>query len=138
MKSLRTIAIALLFMLLPVLLSSFASAAEQSTKSSAKSQSAAREEKARKEWQKQIAKMPVPKKGCYTATYPDKQWKEVPCGPPSKYPNTVGGSIGNDVGPQVTPLLISSATGSFDSVTPSTITETGPWGGNPSAATAFT
>lgn len=125
-------------MLLSVLLSSFASAAEPSTKSSAKSQSAAREEKARKEWQKQIAKIPVPKKGCYTATYPDKQWKEVPCGPPSKYPNTVGGSIGNDAGPQVTPLLISSATGSFDSVTPSTITETGPWGGNPSAANAFT
>ena len=80
---------------------------------------------------------PVPKKGCFTAHYPDKQWKEVPCGPPSQYPNAVGGSIGNDVGPQVTPLLISSAVGSFDSVTPITITETGPWFGKPSA-NAFT
>jgi hypothetical protein len=134
MKSLRTIAVALLVTLLPVFLFSFANAAEPS----AKSQSDSREEKAKEEWQKQISKVPVPKKGCFTANYPDKQWKEVPCGPPSKYPNTVGGSIGNDVGPQVTPALISSATGSFDSVTPSTIAETGPWGGNSSVANAFT
>ena len=138
MKSLCRIAVALLVMLPPVYSSSFATAAEPSAKGSAKSQSAAREEKARKEWQKQMAKIPVPKKGCFTANYPAKEWKEVPCSAPSKYPNVVGGSIGNDVGPQVTPLLISSATGSFDSVTPSTITETGPWGGNPSAANAFT
>ena len=142
MRSFRTIAVALPVMLLSVFLPSFAGAAEPSAKApekaAAKSRNAAREEKARKEWQKQIAKVPVPKKGCFTATYPDKEWKEVPCGPPSKYPNTVGGSIGNDVGPQVTPLLISSATGSFDSVTPPTITVTGPWGGNLSAANAFT
>jgi len=142
MKSLRTVTVALLVILLPVFLSSFAGAAEPPAqapaKASAKSRSAVREEQARKEWQKQIAKIPVPKKGCFTATYPAKEWKEVPCGPPSKFPNTVGGTIGNDVGPQVTPLLISSATGSFDSVSPSTITETGPWGGNPSAANAFT
>ncbi|MGD0075919.1 MAG: VWD domain-containing protein [Candidatus Binataceae bacterium] len=140
MKSFRSIAVAILVMLLPVFLSSFAVAAESakpSAKASATSRRAAREEKARKEWQKEIAKVPVPKKGCFTATYPDKKWKEVPCGPPSKYPNTVGGSIGNDVGPQVTPLLISSAVGSFDSVTPATITETGPWGGNPNSANAF-
>lgn len=80
----------------------------------------------------------MPKKGCFTAAYPDKQWKEIPCGPPSKYPNTVGGSIGNDVGPQVTPALISQAVGSFDSVTPTTITETGLWNGNPISANAFT
>jgi hypothetical protein len=133
-------------MLQPVFLSTFASAAEPSseasdkasTKASAPARRAASEEKALKEWQKQIAKIPVPKKGCFTATFPAKQWQEVPCGPPSKYPNTVGGFIGNDVGPQVTPSLISSAVGSFDSVTPATITETGPWGGNPNAANAFT
>jgi len=38
----------------------------------------------------------------------------------------------------VTPLLISSAVGSFDSVTPATVTETGPWGGSPNSANAFT
>jgi len=141
MKSFRSIAVETLVILPLVFLFSFASAAQSakpSGKVSTTSRRAAREEKARKEWQKQIAKVPVPKKGCFTANYPDKQWKEVPCGPPSKYPNTVGGSVGNDVGPNVSPLLISSATGSFDSVTPATITETGPWGGNPSVANAFT
>ena len=141
MISFRSVAVAILVILLPVFLSSFAAAAESpkpSPKASATSARAAREERARKEWQKEIAKVPVPKKGCFTAAYPDKKWKEVPCGPPSKYPNTVGGSIGNDVGPQVTPLLISSAVGSFDSVTPPSITETGPWSGNPNSANAFT
>lgn len=134
MKYIHTIAVVLFVTLLPAFLTSPVSA----TESPAKMRSAEREEKAKREWQKQIAKIPVPKKGCFKAAYPAKQWTEVPCGPPSKYPNTVGGTIGNDVGPQVTPLLISSATGSFDSVTPATITETGAWNGNPNAANAFT
>jgi len=141
MKSFRSIAVETLVILPLVFLFPFVSAAQSakpSGKASTTSRRAAREQKARKEWQKQIAKVPVPKKGCFTATYPDKQWKEVPCGPPSKYPNTVGGSIGNDVGPQVSPFLISSAQGSFDSVTPATVTETGPWSGNPTSANAFT
>jgi hypothetical protein len=146
MKTLRSMA-AIFGVLLLVFLFSFACAAQStqpsaaekpSGKASATSQRAAREAKARKQWQKEIAKVPVPKKGCFTANYPDKQWKEVPCGPPSKYSNTVGGTIGNDVGPQVSPLLISSAVGSFDSVVPATVTETGPWGGNPTSANAFT
>lgn len=151
MKASRVMGVILMGALL-ALLFSFASAAQstnaqstkppQTAKPSAKESAAARraaqEEKARKEWQKQIAKVPVPKKGCFTANYPDKKWKEVPCGPPSKYPNTVGGSVGNDVGPNVSPLSISSATGSFDSVVPSTITETGPWNGNANSANAFT
>ena len=140
MKSLRSMVVDTLVILPLVFLFSFASPA-QSTKPPEKtpttSRRAERELKARKEWQKQIAKVPVPKKGCFTANYPDKQWKEVPCGAPSKYPNTVGGTIGNDVGPNVSPLFISSAQGSFDSVSPSTITETGPWNGNATAANAF-
>lgn len=141
MKSFRSIAVQTLLIPSLVFLFSFSSAAQpakSSAKASTTSRRAALEEKARKEWQKQIAKVPVPKKGCFTANYPDKQWKEVPCGPPSKYPNTVGGSIGNDVGPNVSPLLISSAQGSFDSVTPATVTETGAWNGNPTSANAFT
>ncbi|MGF6782199.1 VWD domain-containing protein [Paraburkholderia sp. GAS334] len=137
MKSVRTLAVTLLVMLLPVFLSSYAGAAEPSANATETSPRPAPEEKALKEWQKEIAKIPAPKKGCFTATYPARQWKEVPCGPPSKYPNTVGGSIGNDVGPQVTPSLISSAVGSFDSVTPATVTETGSFGANPNAANAF-
>jgi len=136
MKS--SIAITIVVILLSV--SSFA-AAQTATPSAAASPpegAAGETAKARKDWQKAISRLPVPKKGCFTATYPKKEWREVPCGPPSKYPNTVGGSIGNDVGPQVTPLLISSAVGSFDSVAPATVTETGPWGGNPNSANAFT
>src|SRR6516165_3710273 len=102
MRSVRSIAVAILAILLPVFLSSFAVAAE-SAQPSAQASATSSEEQARKEWQKEIGKVPVPKKGCFTATYPDKQWKEVPCGPPSKYPNSVGGTIGNDVGPLVTP-----------------------------------
>ena len=99
MRSFRSIAVAILMILLPVLLYSFAVAAE-SAQPSAKASATSSKEQARKEWQKEIGKIPVPKKGCFTATYPDKQWKEVPCGPPSKDPNTVGGTIGNDVGPR--------------------------------------
>jgi hypothetical protein len=141
MKAFRSIAartFAILLLSFSFSAASGAQPAKPSVKASAASRRAAREQQARKEWQKQMAKVPVPKKGCFTATYPDKRWKEVPCGPPSKYPNSVGGSIGNDVGPQVSPLLISSATGSFDSVTPATITETGSWAGNPTSANAFT
>ena len=133
-----SIAVTIVVILLSV--SSFA-AAQTATPSAAASPpegAAGETAKARKDWQKAISRLPVPKKGCFTATYPKKKWREVPCGPPSKYPNTVGGSIGNDVGPQVTPLLISSAVGSFDIVTPATVTETGPWGGNPNSANAFT
>ncbi len=133
-----SIAVTIVVILLSV--SSFA-AAQTATPSAAASPpegAAGETAKARKDWQKAISRLPVPKKGCFTATYPKKEWREVPCGPPSKYPNTVGGSIGNDVGPQVTPLLISSAVGSFDIVTPATVTETGPWGGNPNSANAFT
>jgi hypothetical protein len=33
-------------------------------------------------WQKAILANPAPKSGCFTATYPEKQWREVTCGPP--------------------------------------------------------
>jgi hypothetical protein len=45
---------------------------------------------------------------------------------------------GNDVSVVVSGPKISPAIGSFDSVTPATVTESGPWGGNPNAANAFT
>ena len=139
MKSFRSIAVAMLLILPPMFGCSLAAAQESpKPEASAASSRSTSEEKARQEWQKEIAKVPVPKKGCFTAAFPDRQWKEVPCGAPSKYRNTVGGSIGNDAGPQATPSLISQAVGSFDSVTPSTITETGAWNGNATSANAFT
>src|ERR1700674_4352311 len=43
--------------------------------------------KLREQWQEDIKKVPLPKKGCFHASYPEREWKEVSCGPPSKYPN---------------------------------------------------
>jgi hypothetical protein len=98
----------------------------------------------RDEWRRSMARIPVPKKGCYTSSYPRLEWQEVPCAPPSPYPNppasgptpnTVGN--GNDFQAQSS-SLISSATGSFNSVS-SGASESGGVGGNSSAtANAFT
>jgi hypothetical protein len=75
------------------------------------------------------AEMSRPKKGCFTASYPSTEWQEVPCGPPSRYPNQprrrglkgarpaiVGGMLTNDFSAQSSGT-ISSAEGSFDSIT---------------------
>jgi len=71
-----------------------------------------------------MSKIPVPTEGCFTAQYPLEKWEKARCGKPPKYRNslargkprfvTVGGGIGYFA--QV-PGTISSATGSFDSVT---------------------
>jgi hypothetical protein len=74
-------------------------------------------------WRASMARIPMPKKGCFTAEYPKTEWIEVPCGPPSRHtnqptggkrPNTVGGGSG-DYSAQ-SAGLISSAVGSFMSV----------------------
>ena len=105
----------------------------------------AEEQQKRAEWQRAMSQIPVPKKGCFNSSYPSLEWREVPCGRPSNYPNpphmgpraNVVGN-GNDIAARVAGPMISSATGSFDSVTPAGVTITGPWGGNPNAANAFT
>jgi FG-GAP-like repeat len=75
------------------------------------------------DWHKGMARVPLPKKGCFTSSYPSTEWQEVPCTtapahpyPPARgpRPDTVGN--GNDVSAQVTGH-ISEAIGSFDSVT---------------------
>jgi hypothetical protein len=75
------------------------------------------------DWRKGMARVPLPRKGCFTSSYPSAEWQEVPCTtaparpyPPARgpRPETVGN--GNDVSAQVTGL-ISEAIGSFDSVT---------------------
>jgi hypothetical protein len=79
----------------------------------------------REHWRKSILARTKPRKGCFTATYPDTEWKEVPCKePPHKpYPprdngatriDTVGNNSG-DFSAQVTGH-ITQAEGSFDSV----------------------
>ncbi|AXW36136.1 hypothetical protein HFK83_24880 [Ralstonia pseudosolanacearum] len=86
----------------------------------------------REKWRKGMLLRPRPVKGCFTATYPDTEWREIPCLPPQPtkpYPprstgttnlETVGGA-----GPDFTGSVtghISQAEGSFDSATGITTT----------------
>src|SRR5258708_2212405 len=85
------------------------------------------EAKLRRDWHKSILEKPVPKKGCFSATYPDTTWREVPCKPSTPHKlflprrgglsrlDTVGGA-GPDFSATVTGH-ISVAEGLFDSVT---------------------
>jgi hypothetical protein len=86
-------------------------------------------------WRATMARTPRPKSGCFTATYPDTEWQEVPCttapqrpyqpvGGPS--PQTVGHGVDFSAG---TTQPISSAVGSFDTVVGVT-SLTGPDGAN--------
>ena len=119
------------------LLSSFAAGAQPNEPTLAPSVApspSAGEAAKREAWRVTIAGTPAPKKGCFTASYPNTEWREVPRGRPSQYPNpargsrTDAGGNSNDYSAQVSGL-ISSVVGSFDSVTPATVTESGLWWG---------
>jgi hypothetical protein len=80
----------------------------------------------RESWRKMILHTPRPRRGCFVATYPETEWREVACKTPPHTPyqpklrggirtDTVGGS-GTDFSPQVTGH-ISEGEGSFDDVT---------------------
>jgi hypothetical protein len=76
------------------------------------------------EWSISMAQIPRPKTGCFTATYPKTEWQDVPCTtappypqPPRRQPRAETVGNGNDVSPQVPTGLISTAIGSFDTVT---------------------
>jgi hypothetical protein len=79
--------------------------------------------KSLRDWHKDMTRVPLPKKGCFTSSYPSTEWQEVPCTtaparpyPPARgpRPDTVGN--GNDVSAQVA-SHISEVIGSFDNVT---------------------
>ena len=78
----------------------------------------------RKVWHIEMAQIPLPKKGCFQAAYPNKAWHEVACKPAPPYPQPprrgprpllVGN--GDDVSAQAPTGFISMAVGSFDSST---------------------
>jgi hypothetical protein len=79
------------------------------------------------EWRKALLAIPRPNNGCFTANYPEKAWREVPCAPstPHKlYPPRPGGMSQIDIvggaGPDFSATVtghISTAEGSFDSAT---------------------
>jgi von Willebrand factor type D domain len=78
----------------------------------------------REAWRATMSRAPLPKQGCFTASYPSTEWHEVPCkpAPERRYlpadrprPQIVGGE-GTDWTAQVSGA-ITGATGSFDNVT---------------------
>jgi hypothetical protein len=75
------------------------------------------------DWRAIMSRTPAPKSGCFTSTYPSTEWKQVPCVTarprplsPRRVlrPDTVGNGLDWSAGVSGT---ISTATGSFDSLT---------------------
>jgi hypothetical protein len=86
-------------------------------------------------WSRGMTNVPLPRPGCFTSSYPNTGWQEVPCVtppnlpfPPATGPRPDSVGNGNDASSQVSGL-ISTAVGSFDSVTGVT-SESGPMGAN--------
>ena len=118
-----------------------------SEKSKAATEQMSPEEAHRREaWRDFMRVTPKPKKGCFTATYPKTEWQEVPCITPPDIPMPPRQGVrplvvgnGDDISAQVpTTGFISTAIGSFDSVTGVT-SESSPIGNSgPSVANAYT
>jgi hypothetical protein len=86
----------------------------------------------RETWRKAMVRTPLPKKGCFHASYPEKEWREVACvtPPPQPFrpqtrgngngktgpPNTVGGDYTNDWAAGAS-ALVTLSEGSFNTVT---------------------
>ena len=98
------------------------------------------------DWRLAIANVPKPTKGCFTATFPSKEWKEVACVASPDFPMVpkqgavpliIGNS--NDIAARVPAgNFISSAIGSFDTLT-NVNTISGPIANSgPSVANAYT
>jgi hypothetical protein len=88
--------------------------------------------KRQEEWRNAITAKPQPRKGCFTAKFPSLEWQEIPCVNGPDYPmaprsgivpETVGN--GDDIAAQAPSGIISSAIGSFDTLTNVT-SESGP------------
>jgi hypothetical protein len=78
-----------------------------------------------KNWSSGMARVSPPQAGCFTSSYPSTQWQEIPCeegplaAPPSAPPSDV---YGGPAAKAMTGSNISTAFGSFDSVSVSTVT----------------
>src|SRR5437588_3172374 len=107
------------FILLSAFLSSGAIAAPLQATAKPATATVSREDKPKFEvWRKAMARVPLPKKGCFKASYPSMVWHEVACtaAPERHYqprPFTVGSAVDFSA---VVAGHIASATGSFDSV----------------------
>jgi hypothetical protein len=83
-------------------------------------------------WRKAIATTRQPGKGCFTTKYPSLKWQPIRCVPTPKYPMPPRHGVvpqiignGNDVAVQAPTGVISSATGTFDTLT-NVSSESGP------------
>src|SRR5262249_45067859 len=100
--------------------------------------------KQRDEWRVAMAQTPLPKKGCFEGSFPNRQWREVACVKAPDYPMdpksgptplTVGKN--NDITAVAPSGTISTAIGSFDAV--SVTSETSQVAGTgPQVADAYT
>ena len=88
----------------------------------------AEEFKRQEEWRNSITTKPQPKVGCFTAKFPSLEWQEISCVNGPNYPmaprsvivpETVGN--GDDIAAQAPSGIISSAIGSFDTLTNVTV-----------------
>ncbi len=101
--------------------------------------------RAQKEWRDKISAVPQPKKGCFTTKFPSLEWQEIPCVDGPKIPLLPKSGIvpeivgnGDDIAAQAPSGIISSAIGSFDTLTNVT-SEAGPIGNTgPSISNAYT
>jgi hypothetical protein len=105
------------------LLSSLPSYAQTASPTAAPTTKEPQIAQSREEWRAAMSRFPMPKKGCFTSTYPRIEWQEVQCAtpPPTPYapkvgPRLVGSAAGQDYSAQV-PDTLSKAVGSFDSIT---------------------
>lgn len=48
------------------------------------------------DFQKEMTQAPLPKKGCFKATYPTWEWHEIPCTPAPTYPMPPRSGAGPD------------------------------------------
>lgn len=101
--------------------------------------------KQRTDWRIAMAQVPLPRKGCFQSSYPARDWREVACVEAPNYPMPPKGGVrplvvgnSNDVSARAPSGFISTAIGSFDSLTNVT-SLSGPIGNSgPSIANAYT
>ena len=98
--------------------------AAQTTPSPSNQQSSPEELRLLDEWRVSMAQVPLPGKGCFQSEYPSKEWHPIACtvAPniplvPKQAPRPLVVGNGDDIAAMAPTGFISTAIGSFDSVT---------------------
>jgi hypothetical protein len=87
-------------------------------------QQSTEEAKQRDDWRVSMAEVPLPKQGCFQSSYPSREWQELTCTkappypmPPRRGPVPLVVGNGDDISAQAPTGFISTAIGTFSSVT---------------------